>query len=93
IPQVLVPKFPGALSALGILCSDVVKDYSRTLLAPAERAVPQLAREFRRLEAAARADLRREGFAPAAQRLERRLDLRYRGQAFELTLRYSRDFV
>ncbi len=93
ISQVLVPKFPGALSALGILCSDVVKDYSRTLLAPAERAVPQLAREFRRLEAAARAELRREGFAPGAQRLERRLDLRYRGQAFELSLRYSRDFV
>ena len=32
IPHVIVPAFPGALSALGILASDVVKDYSRTVL-------------------------------------------------------------
>ena len=94
ISQVLVPKFPGALSALGILLSDVVKDYSRTLLVPVDAAArARLEREFRRLEAQARADLRREGFAPGRQRLKRLLDLRYRGQAYELTLPYSRDFV
>ena len=32
IPHVIVPAMPGALSALGILVSDVVKDYSRTVL-------------------------------------------------------------
>ena len=32
IPHVIVPALPGALSALGILVSDVVKDYSRTVL-------------------------------------------------------------
>ena len=32
IPRVLVPARPGALSAFGILVSDVVKDYSRTVL-------------------------------------------------------------
>jgi len=32
IPQVIVPALPGALSALGILASDVVKEYSRTVL-------------------------------------------------------------
>nr|MDP9267156.1 hydantoinase/oxoprolinase family protein [Acidobacteriota bacterium] len=32
IPRVLVPAHPGALSALGILVSDVVKHYSRTVL-------------------------------------------------------------
>lgn len=93
IPQVLVPKFPGALSALGILLSDVVKDYSRTLLLPAGKAVgSRLEQEFRRLEAAARADLKREGFPPPLHRLHRQLDLRYRGQAYELTLPYRRDF-
>ena len=94
IPQVLVPRFPGALSALGILLSDVVKDYSRTLLLAADSAVRvRLEREFRVLEAAAGSDLKREGVAPRAQRLERRLDLRYRGQAYELTLPYRRNFV
>ena len=32
IPTVVIPARPGALSAFGILVSDVVKDYSRTLL-------------------------------------------------------------
>jgi N-methylhydantoinase A len=98
IPRVLIPKFPGALSALGILCSDVIKDYSRTVLLPVEAKGKaalrsRLERAFRALERTARADLRREGFSPRAQRLVRQLDLRYRGQAFELTVPYGRDFV
>ena len=98
IPRVLVPKFPGALSALGILGSDVLKDYSRTVLLPVDaRALGALAarleREFRALEKAARSELRREGFAAPRQRLLRQLDLRYHGQAYELTLPFSRDFV
>ncbi len=96
IPRVMVPKFPGALSALGILCSDVVKDCSRTVLWPVTE-MPALAakleRAFRQLERPARADLAREGFHRAAQRLLRQLDLRYRGQAFELTVPYGRDFI
>ena len=32
IPRVFVPAMPGALSALGILMSDVVRDYSRTVM-------------------------------------------------------------
>ncbi len=37
IPKVLVPRMPGALSAYGILISDVVKDSSRTvMLSPAD---------------------------------------------------------
>jgi N-methylhydantoinase A len=32
IPRVLVPAMPGALSAWGILMSDVVRDYSRTVM-------------------------------------------------------------
>ena len=32
IPRVMVPAIPGALSALGILMSDVVRDYSRTVM-------------------------------------------------------------
>jgi len=96
IPRVQVPKFPGALSALGILRSDVVKDYVRTLLLPVAdetRLRKLLARHFAELERQARAALRDEGFLGARQRLERALDLRYRGQAYELTLSYGKNFV
>src|SRR5712691_6773019 len=34
MPRVLVPKFPGGLSALGILRADVVKDFSQTVRLP-----------------------------------------------------------
>ena len=41
IPNVIVPAFPGALSALGILASDVVKDYSRTVLWRVSGKIPE----------------------------------------------------
>ena len=94
IGRVLVPVFPGALSALGILRSDVIKDYSKTVLLPAEgrglRA--RLDGEFHRLIRQARTELRREGFPAKSQRIERQLDLRYRGQGYEVTLPYSSGF-
>ncbi|MCH7985968.1 MAG: hydantoinase/oxoprolinase family protein [Acidobacteria bacterium] len=103
IPQVVVPKFPGALSALGILRSDVIKDYSHTVLLTVEAAGPRsqqthaiesrLEKEFKTLERKARTELRQEGFGRQTQRLQRQLDLRYRGQAYELTLPYRRNFT
>jgi len=32
IPRVLIPALPGALSAVGILLADAVRDYSRTVM-------------------------------------------------------------
>src|SRR5260370_34399328 len=95
IPTVVIPARPGALSAFGILVSDVVKDYSRTLLwrfagrlrQEAGQALPQakLEEEFRKLEAAAQKEFRAERWRGALH-YERSLDLRYRGQGFELNV-------
>ena len=38
IPRVLVPAMPGALSAVGILLADTVRDYSRTVMLPGDAA-------------------------------------------------------
>jgi len=84
--EVLIPRHPGALSALGMLLTDVRKEYSRTVMRPVDDGLAALAPVFRELEAAAVADLRAEGLPPEAQRLERRLDVRYRGQSYELAL-------
>ncbi|MFQ5926437.1 MAG: hydantoinase/oxoprolinase family protein [Terriglobia bacterium] len=95
IRRVLVPKFPGALSALGIFRSDVVKDYVHTVMLPVthkKRTGALLRRRFRALARQARAALRGEGFPPARHRLEHALDLRYRGQAYELTVPFTPDF-
>jgi N-methylhydantoinase A len=84
IPRVLVPAMPGALSAYGILVSDVVKDFSRTVFRVATRT-RDLSSLFRELENAARQECRRESWSGSLV-LERTLDIRYRGQGFELNV-------
>jgi len=90
IPRILVPVAPGALSAIGVLAADVVKDQSRTVMLEAARGIEsRLRRIFGELEKQARADLRREGFAQDKQRHERSLAVRYKGQSFELQIKQT----
>jgi N-methylhydantoinase A len=94
IPHVVVPAFPGALSALGILWSDVVKDYSRTVLWRVSREIPhtKLNGEFVALEQAAARDFAGEGWN-GTPRFVRTVDLRYRGQGYELNLPLTRNLI
>jgi N-methylhydantoinase A len=87
IPHVIVPAFPGALSALGILASDVVKDYSRTILWRAKKEIPypKLNQEFARLEQSTKTDFAAEGWQGHLAS-HRSVDVRYRGQGYELNL-------
>jgi N-methylhydantoinase A len=90
IPRILVPASPGALSAIGVLAANVVKDQSRTVMMEAVNGVgPKLRRIFDELEKQARADLRREGFPENKQRHERSLAVRYKGQSFELQIKQT----
>ncbi len=87
IPRVIVPRMPGGLSALGILVSDVVKDYSRTLLFTANGKLPKdlLKREVAKLERRAHQEFTFEKW-PGRIRMRSSLDLRYKGQGFELNV-------
>jgi N-methylhydantoinase A len=83
--RILVPPRPGAFSALGLLCTDVVHDYIRSELRPlAEISADHAEEVFRQLEERARAELAAEGMRPADARFTRELDLRYTGQGYEL---------
>jgi N-methylhydantoinase A len=86
LPRVLVPRHPGNFSALGLLASDIKHDDVRTRVGPLRERLADLAAAFEEMEAAAARQLEREGFAPARQRLDRSVELRYRGQAFELSV-------
>jgi N-methylhydantoinase A len=86
IPRVLVPLHPGNFSALGLLASDVKHDDVRTRVGPLGQRLAVLGQLFVEMEGAARRQLELEGFASDRQRLLRSLDLRYRGQAFELNV-------
>lgn len=94
IPRVLVPALPGALSAFGILASDVVKDYSRSVLwqVPEKLPLGRLDQEFAALAGSAVRDFRSEGWRGRI-RWDRRVDVRYRGQGYELNVPYTRSMV
>ncbi len=81
IPRVLVPCFPGALSALGILRADVTKDLSRTVrleIQSASDAKSKLQAVFASLEKEGYRQMRAEGFSGgAALQILRSLDMRY----------------
>jgi N-methylhydantoinase A len=95
IPRVIVPAYPGALSALGILISDVVKDHSRTILlrvAPGAAFSARLDPVFAQLKQNIAAELKKENWQGTAV-FEPSCDIRYRGQGYELNLAYGPDVL
>jgi N-methylhydantoinase A len=77
---VVVPRFAGALSALGMLLADRVRDYSAAVVDGAQIEI-----RFAHLEGQARHDMR-------GAKLERMADVRYVGQSYELTVPWGASF-
>ena len=75
IERVLVPRFPGVLSALGMLVADETRDASRALLASFDQLSPE--------QISALIEEMRATFALDGE-LEAHVDARYRGQSYEL---------
>jgi N-methylhydantoinase A len=85
IRRILVPPQPGAFSALGLLCTDVVHDYIRSELRPlADVTAIHAEQVFHDLETRGRAELAAEGLNSTDAIFARELDLRYSGQGYEL---------
>ena len=77
---VLVPRAGGVLSALGLAISDLRHDYVNPYLVGLENVEKEeFEKKFEKMESSASEDL--EG-----PEYDRRADLRYRGQSFELTV-------
>jgi N-methylhydantoinase A len=74
IETVIVPEHAGALSALGMLMADAVRDYAAGVLGRQD-----LEKQFVVLERKARRE-------SAGAEIERSADLRYRGQSYELNV-------
>ena len=90
IPKILVPLYPGAWSAFGLLCADFRYDYSKTVLISANDLsnanLEKIEDIFSSFESSGREKLRNDGFIDANIVLERSVDVRYHGQSYELTL-------
>ncbi|MFO1056923.1 MAG: hydantoinase/oxoprolinase family protein [Dongiaceae bacterium] len=89
IPRVVVPVFPGAFSAFGLLCADLERDFVRSDLRPfsalddaaLDAAFGALLEEARGVAAE---------MGAGAARWHRTAEMRYRGQAYEVQVPLAR---
>ena len=92
VPRVLIPPAPGVLAALGAASADLTAERARSVLRPLAPDDPSLLAALR----AALDEVAGEVLGELAREVEavqvsRALDLRYRGQSYELTVELDRD--
>jgi N-methylhydantoinase A len=83
MPRVLIPALPGALSAVGILLADSMREYSRTVMLPYGADAEAI---FSELEAQGREAFAAEGLTGVSMRS---VDMRYKGQGYELSIPFG----
>ncbi|BCV26054.1 hydantoinase/oxoprolinase family protein [Gelria sp. Kuro-4] len=87
IGSVVIPYSPGAVAALGLLNSDIRYDYVHTLLSDsADVDLDAVNQSFREMETMGYQQLQRDGIPDSAIAFVRSIDMRYRGQAYEISV-------
>jgi N-methylhydantoinase A len=90
IPRVVIPRYPGVAAALGLLATDIRHDLRRSWLQPTAAIVSaDLDVEFARLEAEAANLLNTSASVTRSFEFSHELDMRYRGQAYNLTVPFA----
>jgi 5-oxoprolinase (ATP-hydrolysing) len=100
IPKVFIPRYPGVLSALGMVFAPIVKDYVQTVMLDTREVDDEtLETSFAQLEMRAQAEMQQEILLtpeaihsnasnhlihPTTMSMHRTYDLRYFGQSYEL---------
>ncbi|HVH15442.1 MAG TPA: hydantoinase/oxoprolinase family protein [Candidatus Angelobacter sp.] len=84
INRIVIPTHSGLFSAFGLLTAELSRTFTQPIL---KQAMNQIAPTFTQLREQARKSLKQEGFT-SYQRVEQ-VDLRYRGQAYEITQPYK----
>jgi len=93
IPRVFIPPVPGVLSAMGMLVAAPTKDYSQTVMQKVggwpTRLPEWIQEQYAPLLQRAIVEMSGEGHAANTIDLRYSLDMRYVGQAHELTISYT----
>src|SRR5262249_11181348 len=91
IRKVIVPRYPGAFSALGLAIADVRREYARSVMLKSEseftKAVPAILADMRNL---AGTEMKREDVLQLIT--QPLLEVQYKGQSFALRVAYSSSF-
>ncbi|MCI4371836.1 MAG: hydantoinase/oxoprolinase family protein, partial [Thermoplasmata archaeon] len=84
--QVIVPFLPGAFSAYGILISPVRVGYSRSVVRPLGRSAALIKETLTEFRERAIERLREQSLDPRRAVIQPSVDLRYRGQSYEINI-------
>lgn len=91
IPRVLVPRSPGVHSAMGLLVSDLKRDFVQTHFADLDAvSVEEIQKRFEAMEAIAQHEFEAQDIPPDRIVHERAIDLRYSIQKYELPVPVAR---
>ncbi len=85
IPQVIVPPLAATLSAYGMIAADEISDYAQTIMLTHTPAAADIRAQLTPLAARAQREM------PQAE-LSFSVDVRYRGQSYELTVPLTPDY-
>ena len=91
--KVFIPLFPGLLSAMGMLLAPPMRDYSRSFLTISRQDRNNLAGIFEPMILQARREMLGEGVEDSELVFEPSIDLRYKGQSFEINVPFSSDYI
>ena len=86
IRRIVIPLHPGLFSAFGLLTAELSRTFTQSILKPATGRVEQT---FTQLREQARKSLQQEGFR--IYNTTEQVDLRYRRQAYEITVPYKKN--
>jgi len=94
IGRIIIPREAGVLSALGMILTEPTAEYSQTMFFDEENLTKrQLLAAFKKLIQKGYRELKKDDFSPKSLRYQLFLDMRYKGQSYELTIPYTPDFM
>ncbi len=92
IKKIVIPDYQGVFSAYGMIFSRYSKEFSKSILKGYEKDIYDiLVKEFKELELLGIDALERESIKE--REFKRFVDMRYKGQSYELTIELSDDFI
>jgi N-methylhydantoinase A len=94
IKEIVVPWSGGVFSAFGMLFSDYTKETLKSILKPYSAGIPGLIRkEFTALKKQILPVLAADGFSERDIQWLESVEMRYKGQSYELTVNHTEDFL
>ena len=87
IPLLIIPPSPGTSSALGLLVTDLKHEFSCTrIMKDSDADIVQINQLFAWMETEGRLTLQREGVVESRMSFWREIEMRYKGQSYELSI-------